>query len=223
MDQYIQDFYKTEVLSKDIRAELKQQLFSQIDDSKEASILRSKFFTHAKDLILAGGDVSVIMDRLAMLIRIMDNHQTAPVAGVGFSPGSDCKKIIVNHLSLARETLDICVFTISDNVIANAIVNAYKKGVEVRIISDNEKALDTGSDLHELAELGIPVKIDNSPNHMHHKFSVSDKRELITGSYNWTRSAEIYNQENIIDIRYPETIRIYLDEFERLWKTLPDY
>ena len=52
---------------------------------------------------------------------------------------------------------------------------------------------------------------------MHHKFMVADDRITITGSYNWTRSAEKYNQENVIWINDAQFSRSFLVEFETLW------
>ncbi|NBU92949.1 MAG: hypothetical protein EBS17_08945, partial [Flavobacteriia bacterium] len=70
---------------------------------------------------------------------------------VAFSPGPDCRKLILSEISKSEETLDICVFTISDNQIKDAIIAAHHKGIQVRIISDNFKMYDEGSDISELA------------------------------------------------------------------------
>ena len=46
-----------------------------------------------------------------------------------------------------------------------------------------------------LARSGIAVAFDSSPHHMHHKFAIFDLTRLLTGSYNWTRSAAESNEE----------------------------
>jgi phosphatidylserine/phosphatidylglycerophosphate/cardiolipin synthase-like enzyme len=74
-----------------------------------------------------------------------------------------------------------------------------------------------------LAKAGIAVKMDSTPNHMHHKFMVVDDRSLLTGSYNWTRSAARYNHENIVLIHESCVVRSFLKEFERLWKEMSLY
>ena len=66
------------------------------------------------------------------------------------------------------------------------------------MVSDNEKAYDPGSDTLRFARAGVPVKIDDSPYHMHHKFALFDGDVLLTGSYNWTRGAADNNEENLI-------------------------
>ena len=77
--------------------------------------------------------------------------------------------------------------------------------------------MDSGSDIKSLSNEGIPVKVDNTPNHMHHKFMVKDAETVLTGSYNWTRSAALYNHENIITIYDDSLADTYLDAFDALW------
>ncbi len=136
---------------------------------------------------------------------------------VYFSPGEDCVNHIIDLINEAYNQLDICVFTISDDRISRAIVDAMKNRVEIRIISDNFKVEDTGSDILDLSRVGIPVKLDTTENHMHHKFMIVDKKIVLTGSYNWTRSAALYNQENIISTDDEEVVSKFSNEFEKLW------
>ena len=94
---------------------------------------------------------------------------------------------------------------------------AHRRGVLVRVLSDDEKAHDLGSDVHELRTLGVPVRFDSSPHQMHHKFAVFDGRTAVTGSYNWTRTAAEHNQDNLVVSDDPRLVRTLADEFERLW------
>jgi len=121
-------------------------------------------------------------------------------------------------LKSAKKSMDICVFTITDDRIADTIMKAHSSGVTVRIISDDEKAEDLGADIHKLRNFGIPVHIDNSPAHMHHKFAIIDNAILINGSFNWTRSASDKNNENVQVTDNFQMICEFRREFERLWK-----
>jgi len=136
-----------------------------------------------------------------------------------FSPGQACQEAILEHIENASTSLDICVFTISDDHIARAIYDAFGRGIQIRLITDNEKLLDKGSDIVELAKSGIEIRVDQSPNHMHHKFMVKDAAFVLTGSYNWTRSAALYNHENVITINDASLAGVYLTAFEDLWQT----
>ena len=142
---------------------------------------------------------------------------------VYFSPGEDCVNHIIDLINEAYTQLDICVFTISDDRISRAIVEAMKNGVEIRIISDNFKVEDTGSDIEDLSRVGIPVKLDTSDNHMHHKFMIVDNKIVLTGSYNWTRSAALYNQENILSMDDEEVVSKFSNEFEKLWLNCEEF
>jgi len=134
-----------------------------------------------------------------------------------FSPGTSCLDTINMNIGSAIRKIDICVFTISDDRIRDKIVYAINKGVSVRIITDDDKTMDKGSDIEFLLNRGAKVKMDDSPHHMHHKFALFDDEILLTGSYNWTRSASQYNQENILETDDPKAIDQYKKEFERLW------
>lgn len=142
---------------------------------------------------------------------------------VYFSPGETCKKAIISHIDGAQDALKICVFTISDDDIAHAIIQAYRRGLEVTIITDNDKTEDRGSDVYRLFKEGIEVKTDETPNHMHHKFAIIDDEILLTGSFNWTRSATKYNQENILITDNADIVSPYLQEYDRLWDTMVNY
>ena len=137
-----------------------------------------------------------------------------------FSPGDACLKAIITGIQSVRSSLKICVFTISDDRITQAILQAHRRGVAVRLLTDNEKLFDKGSDIRDLLAAGIPVRVDETANHMHHKFALIDNELLITGSYNWTRSAAMYNHENIIVSNSKELVNDFLQEFDKLWQKM---
>ena len=139
-----------------------------------------------------------------------------------FSPGDECVNAIIGCIEKAAFSIDICVFTITDNRITRKIKDAHTRGVKVRIITDNDKSLDRGSDIDEMHKHGIETKIDYTDDHMHHKFAVFDSKVLITGSYNWTRSAGNSNYENILISNNGDVITKYKSEFEDLWVNMMD-
>jgi phosphatidylserine/phosphatidylglycerophosphate/cardiolipin synthase-like enzyme len=120
-------------------------------------------------------------------------------------------------LGSAKRTLDICVFTITDDRISGAVLAAHRRGVKVRIVTDDEKADDLGSDIAEFKKAGLAVRTDNSTFHMHHKFALVDGALLLNGSFNWTRSASMNNQENFVITGDARLIGAFAKEFERLW------
>lgn len=134
-----------------------------------------------------------------------------------FSPGSDCLDAILREFERAKERADVCVFTITDDRIRDAMLAARRRGVEIRVITDNDKSMDEGSDVEPLRRAGVEVRVDETEAHMHHKFAVFDGQRLLTGSYNWTRSAARYNQENVVITDDASLVSSFTREFERLW------
>ncbi len=134
-----------------------------------------------------------------------------------FSPGTDCLDAIRREFDRARERADVCVFTVTDDRIRDAMLRAHRRGVALRVITDNDKAFDEGSDVAALQRAGVALRIDQTEHHMHHKFAVFDGARLLNGSYNWTRSAANFNEENVIVTADPALVGAFTAEFERLW------
>jgi cardiolipin hydrolase len=57
---------------------------------------------------------------------------------------------------------------------------------------------------------------------MHHKFALFDGKRLLTGSFNWTRSASEQNEENMIVTPDPVLVAAFQGRFEALWNKLRD-
>ena len=148
-----------------------------------------------------------------------DGSPHGKIAEVWFSPGRECRRRITMALDRAQHSIDICVFTITDNELARAIIAAHQRGRHVRVLSDNDKARDRGSDIDEFIEAGLHVAVDQSRHHMHHKSAVIDQSLLLTGSYNWTRSAAQHNEENLLVTDDPRLVKPYVERFDLLWKT----
>ena len=133
--------------------------------------------------------------------------------------GHACRDKLLETLPATRKTLDICVYTITDNDVANAILKAKNTRVKVRLITDLEKVDALGSDIRYLEKNGIFVKVNDGDAFMHHKFAIFDKRSLITGSYNWTKGAANRNSENFIYTNSPQAVAAFQGEFDSLWES----
>jgi len=157
---------------------------------------------------------------LERVLKVLEKMVAKEVDSLAhFSPGEACRQEIVRLLGNAKSKIDICVFTISDNILAREILAAHTREIKVRIISDNEKIYDRGSDIHFLEESGVKIRKDAGPNHMHHKFAIFDNEILLNGSFNWTRSASERNHENIAVHYQNRLISEYTNEFEKLWNS----
>lgn len=158
---------------------------------------------------------------LEHVMRLLDSLRSSKSevqSDAFFSPGTQCANRIISLAQQAKHNIDVCVFTISDDNISRALIAAHRNGVTIRIITDNDKSGDLGSDVAELSNAGIDLKMDNSSNHMHHKFAIFDQNILVNGSFNWTRSASRYNHENITVIFDPQLVTSFSKTFNALWK-----
>lgn len=131
--------------------------------------------------------------------------------------GLTALEVIVRNIKNAKQSVDVCVFTITCYELARAVVDAHARGVIVRVVTDNEHLLSTGSQVAFFRHEGIQVRHDDSSFFMHHKFVIIDRKTLINGSFNWTRNAVTGNRENVMIVEGGEVTQKYNGEFERLW------
>ncbi len=210
-----------EIFSRSEKKSIKTLIGEHPLDVDQLNFLRSKIYEIANE--------KATPDNYTFILEWIKNANSALLpkntekADAYFSPGDACRNIIINQIMYATNKIYICVFTISDDRITSAILDSHKRGKEVRIITDNDKSLDLGSDIARLAKEGISVKMDATPNHMHHKFMVVDNNALITGSYNWTLSAAKYNHENVLLTRESGVVKSFVKEFTQLWNAMYDY
>jgi phosphatidylserine/phosphatidylglycerophosphate/cardiolipin synthase-like enzyme len=202
----------------------KRVLDSMFDELKptdqQVGLFRSIAFDVARQT-LDNPVATQVLDWLDDVIKVIAKQQEASVTSTTaeswFSPEDDCPHRIRTLLAAARQRVEICVFTITDDRISDAILDAHERGVAIRIISDDDKSLDRGSDIARLKSHGVAVRSDESTYHMHHKFAVFDRDLLLTGSYNWTRGAAEYNEENFVVTGEPRLVKSFSGMFEKLW------
>ena len=187
-------------------------------DRAERGELKSRLFTEAKRLGVGGDGLRAIRWLETTFEQIEKN--SFRLHDVLFSPGQDIPENIAFYMSQAKKTVDLCVFTISDDVLSDCIKRLHANGIKVRIITDNNKMQDSGSQIKELARCGISVKVDNSRYHMHNKFGIIDGRIAFTGSYNWTYTAKTHNQENLVITTNFTIVHKFINEFEMLWEQM---
>ncbi|KAG6622664.1 Mitochondrial cardiolipin hydrolase [Phytophthora cinnamomi] len=125
---------------------------------------------------------------------------------------------MLGYLKGANKTMDVCVFTITCDEIAEAVLEAHARGVKVRVITDDGQAKGKGSDIQKFIDAGIPVRDDNARTYMHHKFCVIDKKILLNGSFNWSRQAVVGNAENLVIHKDGPIIGRFDEHFAHLWQ-----
>ena len=189
------------------------------DDPHTLAVLRSKVFDLAAAELegpQAGNILGWVEDVIKALAGRPEPVDERPSRAY-FSPNDDCVGAINGLIRFARETIDACVFTITDNRISDELALAHDRGVAIRLLTDDDKSFDAGSDIARLQRLGIAIRQDSSPYHMHHKFAIFDRRQLLNGSYNWTRGAAENNEENLVVSQERGLISEFQSAFDYLW------
>src|SRR5689334_2792782 len=139
---------------------------------------------------------------------------------VYFSPDGGVQDQIIKRINLSTSTIEVAMYSFSSASLAQALADASKRGVHVRMIRDRTQSAEKNDENIFLSSKGVQIQIISGKGRgiMHDKFAVFDKKEVFTGSYNWTENAEKNNHENAIFINEPKVINSYESEFEKLWK-----
>jgi len=162
----------------------------------------------------------------AILLGLAAAAGAAPLPASGtvealFTPWDDAEGAIVRALGEARKTVHVQAYLLTSRSIAKALLDARGRGVAVEILADREMvAKGENSQVPKLAEEGIPVWLETRYATAHNKVieidAPGEQAVVITGSYNFTWSAQARNAENLLILRgNPELARRYLDNWRR--------
>ena len=134
-----------------------------------------------------------------------------------FSPNGGARDAILTQINQAQSEILVALYYFTDPLLAEALIAAKSRGVTVQVILDRSQRNGRYSQANRLTEARIPVHFDFKHRIFHHKYMVVDNRVVITGSQNWTKSAENVNAENTLILEGCEAlIGNYRDEFYRL-------
>lgn len=125
---------------------------------------------------------------------------TSKNAAVYFSPGGGCTEAVVNALDNAQSSVLVQAYSFTSAPIAQALVDAHKRGVKVQVILDKSNRTANYSSADFVAHAGISTFIDGKHAISHNKIMVIDGHTIITGSFNFTKAAEEHNAENLLVI-----------------------
>ena len=115
----------------------------------------------------------------------------------------------------ARLSIDVAIYSLSLDSIRYALINAHKRGVQVRMVMESDNMKD--SDPRALIDAGISIVGDKRRGLMHDKFMVVDRREVWTGSMNYTNSGGYEDNNNLIRINSDKVATDYTKEFEEMF------
>ena len=137
---------------------------------------------------------------------------------VYFSPDDHIQTKLLDLLASATSSIDFLAYSFTADPLGEAIRRQAKAGVAVHGVMDSgQMSTNTGSEYDLFRSDGLDVRLDGEDGLMHHKVMILDGEIVVLGSYNFTASAEKYNDENVIVIHNRQIASQYLQEFHRIY------
>jgi phosphatidylserine/phosphatidylglycerophosphate/cardiolipin synthase-like enzyme len=133
---------------------------------------------------------------------------------VWFSPRGGCTEAVVRSINASRHTIRMQAYSFTSSPIAEALVQAAGRGVNVIVILDKSHRSERASVAAALHEGGISVLIDQHHSIAHNKVIIIDGERVLTGSFNFTKAAEGSNAENLLSLRDPQLASLYAANWE---------
>ena len=156
-------------------------------------------------------------------LKIKNNFKLDESAvSIFFSPYDNTSIFIIKKINNANKYIYIPAFVITHNGITDAIINAYKRGVDVKIILDATSINSRNLKFNILKANKIPIKIENFAGKLHSKTIIIDDKFTIMGSMNFSQSGDSKNDENVLIIENSNISSNYKNFFLNLWDSIPD-
>ncbi|MDR3424661.1 MAG: phospholipase D-like domain-containing protein [Alphaproteobacteria bacterium] len=136
-----------------------------------------------------------------------------------FSPHQGATALIVKVIGEAQKTIRVAAYTFTSSPIADALIKAHQRGVDVRVVLDERQENGRGNLAGILKANNIPIRANGRYAIMHDKFIVIDNKAVELGSFNYTKAAEERNAENALVVRdSPQVVADYTQQWEKLWE-----
>lgn len=135
-----------------------------------------------------------------------------------FCPEDECSKKVIEKINSANKSIYVAMYSFAMGDIADALIAAHNRGVEVKVIFDySQSKMDYSVD-EKLSDAGIEIKRSDGSGLMHNKFCIVDEGVVIGGSFNYSVNADENNDENLLIIFSEEIAAKFLNEFNEIWE-----
>ncbi len=141
---------------------------------------------------------------------LVEISEASPVR-LYFAPSPKIAPALAEFIGKAKSTLDVCIYDLDLEIVADALIAAKQRKVDVRVVTDEDNYLLTA--VEKLKKAHIPVVPDKRPAIMHNKFVVADAKYIWTGSFNFTENCANKNDNNALIVESPSAAACYLNKF----------
>lgn len=137
---------------------------------------------------------------------------------VGFSPNDGSLPLVLQGIKQAKKSIHVAAYSFTSRPIATALVDASKRGIDVKVVADEKSNSSKYSAVNYLANQHISVRLNGNYAIFHHKFMVIDGVTLETGSFNYSAAAANKNAENVLLLtNIPALATVYERQWLKLW------
>jgi phosphatidylserine/phosphatidylglycerophosphate/cardiolipin synthase-like enzyme len=161
---------------------------------------------------------------IALGFQPPSSPQTLTATGnieIAFSPEQDVAGVVIKAINQARKQILVQAYSFTHKGIAEALIAAHQRGVDVKLIADQAQTEHIkGEKITSMAQSGVPIWMDGEHQSAHNKVIVIDvdtpEVAVITGSYNFTFAAQYKNAENLLVLRGNNKLaQLYRDNWLR--------
>ena len=142
---------------------------------------------------------------------------SAHVLGVFFTPPSGAGKALVQWIDEARQEVLVQAYGFTHNAIAQALLRAHLRGVRVAVLLDQKSSSTNRYVIDLLQSSRVDLRFDGAHAIAHNKVMVIDQRIVVTGSFNFTNSADSRNAENLLILDSPDLASRYRSNWQTHW------
>lgn len=144
----------------------------------------------------------------------------------GFSPEGTALQLVLKTIATARQEIRLMGYSFTSPEVVRSLIEAKRRGVDVRVVLDQKANTGTASvaAMNLLTSVGIPVRTVSAYKIMHDKVIVADGRNTESGSFNFSRSADRSNSENVLVVWDDPTVaQRYLQHWQSRWDVGSDW
>jgi phosphatidylserine/phosphatidylglycerophosphate/cardiolipin synthase-like enzyme len=135
-----------------------------------------------------------------------------------FSPDDDVAARLLSLIQEAKDSIQFMAYSFTANDLGDAIIQRAAEGLTVAGVMDDDQIISNqGTEYDAFTQAGLDVRRDGNAGQMHHKVIIIDRSIVITGSYNFSSSADTSNDENVVILYSPEAAAKYLEEFQKVY------
>jgi phosphatidylserine/phosphatidylglycerophosphate/cardiolipin synthase-like enzyme len=135
-------------------------------------------------------------------------------------------QMLKDLIDQAKEKIDLAVYTFTDKGILQRIIQATKRGVRVRLMTDHRQsvnAIGQNNILEQLMYAGVPIKENCHNGFMHLKVAIVDSSVVSVGSYNFTKAAREKHDEILVVIKNKKLANEWTNHFDTMWNNTSNY